>query len=67
MVRQSMPSGSTRGCKRFGDEIMRRSIVSARSDAKPPSTVADRAGSRLRLSDSAIPFKRPRAMTGCRG
>jgi len=43
MIRQSMPPGSTRGCKRFGDEIMRRSIVSARSDAKPPSTVADRA------------------------
>jgi hypothetical protein len=43
MIRQSMPSGLTRGCGRFGDQIMRSSIIGARSDAKPDATFADRA------------------------
>jgi hypothetical protein len=43
MIRQSMPSGLTRGCGRFGDQIMRSLIMGARSDAKPDSTFADRA------------------------
>jgi hypothetical protein len=43
MIRQSMPSGLTRGCGRFGDWIMRPLINGARSDAKPDPTFADRA------------------------
>src|ERR1700716_1680143 len=54
MIRQSMPSGLTRGCERFGEKIMRSSQFRARSDAKPDSTFADRALQQISGRPSAM-------------
>src|ERR1019366_1251986 len=67
MIRQSAPSGWTRGCERFGDKIMRHLLFKAQPDAKPDSTFAGRACENPNLSISRASYKRALVPGGAQG